>query len=148
MFFCTRISQQLLHTAETPTPQSVLKPWRAAVICTERGTDTECCCVCCEDLAEGNIETLQRVTVNCCPETTIKNEQMKFAIHIHTHYIIAVSGLSKIHNIESVFFCQVISCLTPTESFCVLFLCFKCLLQNIRHYTLNFQNLTYFCISY
>jgi hypothetical protein len=32
-------------TARTPTPQSVLTAWRGAVICTKRGTGTECYCV-------------------------------------------------------------------------------------------------------
>ena len=150
MFFCTRISQQLLPTAVTPTPQSVLKAWRAAVICTERGTDTECCCVCCEDRAEGNIETLQRVAVNCGPQNPIKNDQMKFALYIYTHtlYYCLFSGLSNDHAFELGFSCQVISCLTPTESFCVLLLRFNCLLQNIRHCTLNFQDLSHCFISY
>ena len=74
---------------------------------------------------------------------------MKFALHKYTHYIIAVfSGLSNDHAIKLGFPCQVISCLTPTELFCVLLLCFKCLLQNILHFTLNFQDLSYFFISY
>ena len=34
----------------------------------ERGTDTECYWVCCEGLAEGNIQTLWRVTVNYSPD--------------------------------------------------------------------------------
>jgi hypothetical protein len=40
-----KISQQVLPTTATPTPQSVWMAWRVAVIRTERGTDTECYCV-------------------------------------------------------------------------------------------------------
>ena len=97
------------------------------------------------DLVEGNIETLLRVAVNCFPKNPIKNEQIKFALHYYTHIILLpFFGLSNDRAIELGFSCQVVSCLTPTEIFCVLFLCFKCLLQNIRHCTLNFQVLFYF----
>jgi hypothetical protein len=51
----TKISLLVLPTAATPTPQSDLMAWRAAVICTERRTDIEYYSVCCEDLADGNI---------------------------------------------------------------------------------------------
>jgi len=46
----TRILQQVLPAAASPPPQSFLMTWRATVICTERGTGTECYCVCCEGL--------------------------------------------------------------------------------------------------
>jgi len=42
--------------------------WKAI----QRGTGTECYCVCCECLAEGNMETLWRVAMNGGLEPTIK----------------------------------------------------------------------------
>jgi hypothetical protein len=51
----------------TPTLQSELIESQAAVICTERETDTECDCVCCEDVGKDNRRTLWRVLVNCGP---------------------------------------------------------------------------------
>ena len=68
----TRISQQVLPTAATPTAQSVLVAWRAAVICTERGTGTECYCVCCEDVGNDSTKILWRVSVNCGYEPAVK----------------------------------------------------------------------------
>jgi hypothetical protein len=79
----TRISQQVLPTAVTPTLQSILKAWRTVVICTERGTDTECYCVCCEGLAEGYIETLWRVAVNCGPENAVTEHANLHDIYKH-----------------------------------------------------------------
>ena len=42
--------------------------WRAAVICTEIETDTECCCVCYDDVGKDNAKSLGSVSVNCGPE--------------------------------------------------------------------------------
>ena len=68
----TRISQQVLPRAATPTAESVLVAWRAAVICTERGTDTECYCVCCEDVGNESTKILWSVSVSCGYEPAVK----------------------------------------------------------------------------
>jgi hypothetical protein len=67
----TRISQQVLPTAATPSPQSVLMTWRAAVIYTERGTAVDPYCVCYEDMGKDNTRILWRVAVNCGPEPAV-----------------------------------------------------------------------------
>jgi len=54
-----RISQQVFEAKVTPTPQSVLMAWRAAAICTERGTAVERYCVCYYDVAKNTMRTLQ-----------------------------------------------------------------------------------------
>ena len=72
-YFEIKISQQVLPTAATLTPQAVLMAWRVAVICTERGTDIECYCVCCEGLAEGSMEILRK-TMNYGPDTLAKQK--------------------------------------------------------------------------
>jgi len=54
----TRISQHMLGTAATPTPQSVLMACNAALICTERGIAVEHYCVCYEDNGNDNTRTL------------------------------------------------------------------------------------------
>ena len=60
----TRISEQVLPTAATPTQKSGLMSWRAAVICGQRGTDTECYCVCCDVLGgQYREELILNVTV-------------------------------------------------------------------------------------
>ena len=56
------IFQQQLPTAVTPTGQSVLMALRVAAICTERGTDIECYCVCCKGLGRA----MQRGTDTEC----------------------------------------------------------------------------------
>jgi hypothetical protein len=42
--------------------------WRAAVICTERENDTECYCVCYDDVRKDNAKSLWIVSVNYGPE--------------------------------------------------------------------------------
>jgi hypothetical protein len=50
----------VLLAGVTATAQSVLMAWRAAAICRERerGTDSECCCTCCEDRLGGRYNYL------------------------------------------------------------------------------------------
>jgi len=55
----TRIAQQVFEAKSTPTPQSVLMAWRAAAICTERGTAVEAYCVCYYNVAKNKMRTLQ-----------------------------------------------------------------------------------------
>jgi hypothetical protein len=90
----TRISQQVLLASATPTPQSVLMAWRAAVIskhrgnecycacygdggrivqgtviCTDRGNAPECYCVCYEDgerIVQRTVICTDRGTANEC----------------------------------------------------------------------------------
>ena len=45
--------------------------WRAAVICTERETDTECYCVCYDDVGKDNAKSLWSVSVNCGPKSKV-----------------------------------------------------------------------------
>jgi len=68
----TRISERVLPTTATPTPQSVLTAWRAAVICTEGGTDIECYCFCFEDVGKDSTRTFWMFGVNCGSEPTVQ----------------------------------------------------------------------------
>jgi len=52
--------------------------WQAVVICREKGTDTECYCVCFEDLGKNKKNTLWMVVVNYGLEPTVNKVYVHF----------------------------------------------------------------------